>query len=124
VLLDLARLRLDELADPVAAEPAEARPVLVPAVHEDGRRRQDEEVPHALKFLRVGAPLRLFVERGVERDPAQGILALAEDVADRHKPRSSVRAHRRQDAASRGLQERALRLAQDRTERSRHRGRL
>ena len=66
--------RFDEPADHVEPQPGEARPVLVPAVDQQGGARIRREVPDAPEGPRVRAGFRLLVERRVE-DEAAGRIA-------------------------------------------------
>ena len=65
VLGDLARLGLEQLGVRVEPDPAETRPVLGPAVDEQRRLGQDEDVADPGEVVRIVALLRLVVERVV-----------------------------------------------------------
>ena len=83
-------VRLDQGRPSVAAQPREARPRLVPAVHEDGHAWFAGDVADPCELARI-APhaLRLLVEGRVE-DGGRRV----DRVADRDEPRDAVRGDR------------------------------
>src|SRR5437773_3623974 len=113
VLLPLMRLGLEELTATLEAEPGELRPVLRPAVDQERRLRQDEQVADAAEIVRVGAALRLLVERAVE--PRRAVPSVvADDEADRDEPRPARRSGRGQRRRPGRVREGPLRRRQDR----------
>jgi hypothetical protein len=83
VLLALTWFRLEELCAAVEAQPREAIPVLGPAVDEEGRLGQHEEVADARQPLRVRRALGLLVERAVQARAAAWVVVGREHEADR-----------------------------------------
>ena len=118
MLLDLVRLGFEELRPAVQAQPAEPRPVLGPAVDEEGGLGQDEEVPDPGEIVDVVGSLRLLVERAVEPRPSEAIV-VADDEADRHEAGPAVGCRRRQGRRPRRRQERARLGLDDRQARHR-----
>src|SRR5688500_18799798 len=114
VLVALVRLRFQERRAAVQPDPTQLRPVLVPAVGEHDRVGQDQQVPNAGELPWIRRGLGLLVDGAVEPGPAESVVHLAEDVADRHEPRAALRVHCGQDGASLRLDEPALGVRENR----------
>jgi hypothetical protein len=96
--LNEARRRLD-------AEPGEPGPLLVPPIGEQAYARSDDEIPHASELVRIGAVLRLLVERRIDD---RAVAVVDDGEADRDLPRLTVRGDRREDGPACGLEEREV----------------
>src|SRR5664280_418846 len=96
--LNEARRRLD-------AEPGEPGPLLVPPIGEQAYARSDDEIPHASELVRIGAVLRLLVERRIDD---RAVAVVDDGEADRDLPRLTVRGDRREDRPACGLEEREV----------------
>ena len=102
----------------VQAQPSKARPILRPAIDEDGGRRPVAQVDDATQRSGVACGLRFLVERAM--DPGQATRRFRlDDKADRDQPRPEAWPGRREGRGSRRLQEPVLVRRQDRDGRHR-----
>jgi hypothetical protein len=114
MLVALVGLWLEDLGPAVGPHPTELRPILRPAIGEDDRLRQDEDVANAAQVGRIGRRLRLLVDRAVQARAAQRVIRLPDDEADGHEPGPAVRVERGEHRSSGLRQEPALVVREDR----------
>jgi hypothetical protein len=93
---------LDEARRGLDAEPGQPGPILVPPIGEHAHARSNDEIRDASELVRIGAALRLLVERRV-KDRAVALVDGGE--ADRDLPPLAARGDRREDRPACGVEE-------------------
>lgn len=101
MLVALARLRLHELRPRFQAEPAEALPVLGPAIDQERGLGPDEQILHAREVVRVGAPFRLLVQRTVDPQPSVCRRRITHHEANRDEAGAAISLRRGEGRAPR-----------------------
>ena len=114
VLVAFVGLRFEQLCPAVDADPAQVRPVLVPAVGEDDRLREDQQIAHPARLVGIRRGLGFLVDRAVEPWAAEPVVRITHDVADRDEAWSPVWIKRGEGRESGLGQEAALVGGQDR----------